>query len=67
MTLPNDVARCNGVGSDAEGWREGCSDCLRRTAARNERTWMIEPPEIIVFECASRLAPEELSHEPQPT
>lgn len=31
MTLPADVARCPGVG-DEEGWREGCCDCLRRTA-----------------------------------
>lgn len=22
--LPNDYARCNGVGDDVEGWREGC-------------------------------------------
>ncbi len=27
MTIPNDVARCAGSGSDADGWREGCEDC----------------------------------------
>ena len=31
--LPDDVARCAGVGNDAEGWREGCGRCLRRSAA----------------------------------
>lgn len=33
-TLSNDIARCPGVGDDTEGWREGCDDCLRRTAPR---------------------------------
>lgn len=28
--LPNDVARCAGVGDNDEGWREGCADCARR-------------------------------------
>ena len=33
--LPFDIARCPGVGSDAEGWRDGCETCLRRTAPGN--------------------------------
>ena len=33
-TLPNDVARCAGVGSDEEGWREGCDDVARRILTR---------------------------------
>lgn len=51
--LADDVARCDGVGSDdpSEGWREGCKNCLRRTAPRPERVNMMEPPPIIAFEC----------------
>ena len=49
--LPNDIARCGGVGSDEEGWREGCDTCLRRTAPRPEIVVMIAPPPIIAFEC----------------
>ena len=60
MTLPNDVARCPGVGSDAEGWREGCEDCLRRTTPPNPddmtAVWM-SPPPIIAFWCAYRIDP----------
>ena len=53
MTLPADVSRCAGVGSDAEGWREGCEDCLRRTSPPIDHPWVshISPPEIIVFFC----------------
>ena len=51
MKLTNDIARCDGVGSDDEGWREGCEFCLRRTADRSEATNVISPPEIIVFQC----------------
>lgn len=51
--LPNDVARCNGVGSDdpEEGWREGCETCLRRLAPRPDRCVMMGPPPILVFAC----------------
>ena len=49
--LPSDVARCRGVGSDAEGWREGCDTCLRRTSPVPETAWFVDPPAIIVFEC----------------
>ena len=31
MSLPNDVALCAGIGSDADGWFEDCEDCARRT------------------------------------
>lgn len=47
--LPADIARCPGVGSEEEGWREGCDKCLRRLAAPS-RYWM-EPPPIIAFWC----------------
>lgn len=52
-TLPADVARCPGFGSDAEGWRDGCDVCLRRTSqpADPTRAWQITPPAVIVFEC----------------
>lgn len=54
MSLPADVARCRGYGSDAEGWREGCEQCLRRTSPPAEHTWgqvWMEPPAIIAFWC----------------
>ena len=53
MTLPNDIARCPGVGSDAEGWRDGCERCLRRTAPPSDhpRVVRMQPPPIIAFEC----------------
>lgn len=50
MTLPADTARCPGVGSDAEGWRDGCESCLRRTAPPNDVEPM-SPPPIIAFWC----------------
>jgi hypothetical protein len=55
--LPNDVARCDGY--RAEGWREGCEDCLRRTAERDPKDWisMMAPPVIVGFECEARIAP----------
>ena len=56
MTLPNDVARCAGVGSDADGWRDGCEDCARRTAEATDGLVLhMPPPPIIVFECEFRL------------
>lgn len=59
MTLPHDIARCRGVGNDAEGWREGCEDCLRRTDPGNpDRQSYIKPPAIVVFECEYRMEPE---------
>ncbi len=59
MTLPNDVARCSGVG-DADGWREGCDDCQRRTHRPDAVVPMMQPPAVIAFECESRIEPESL-------
>jgi len=60
MTLPADYARCPGVGSDAEGWREGCETCLRRTSppADPERVWMMSPPAVVAFWCEFLIEPE---------
>lgn len=50
--LPNDVARCHGVGNDEEGWREGCEQCLRRIVPTiGDRAVYMTPPPIIAFEC----------------
>ena len=54
-TLPHDFDRCPGDGSDDEGWREGCEDCLRRTAPGGDQH--IKPPPIIAFECEYRIEP----------
>ena len=58
--LPADDARCPGSGSDADGWRDGCEDCQRRTDRSTFplNAWMA-PPLIVVFECEARIAPEE--------
>lgn len=58
MTLPNDVARCAGVGDDEEGWRDGCEDCDRRLAESTSAVtaWML-PPAIIAFSCEFRIEP----------
>lgn len=61
--LPSDMARCAGVGFQEDGewhWREGCEDCLRRTApwgCRPGGDVHMEPPPIIAFECEYRIAP----------
>ena len=60
-TLPAGVARCPGDGSLEDGkwhWREGCDDCLRRTAPGGENS--IASPVIIAFECEHRIGPGEL-------
>lgn len=31
--LPNDVARCAGIGDDAEGWHDDCEDCMRKVSS----------------------------------
>ena len=50
--LSNDIARCNGVGSDEEGFREGCDDCLRRTdKSTSDMQVYMTPPPIIAFWC----------------
>ena len=60
MKLHDDISRCDGVGFEEDGvwgWREGCEDCLRRTAPRPERVSLIQPPPIITFECEHRIEP----------
>jgi hypothetical protein len=47
--LSSDVARCAGVGSDEEGWREGCETCLRRITPGGHSHMC--PPPIITFFC----------------
>lgn len=61
MTLPNDVARCSGVGDDVEGWRDGCEDCARRLAESTGAVsaWMM-PPAIIAFWCEFRIDPSNV-------
>lgn len=50
--LPNDIARCAGIGSEEEGWREGCDICLRRLSPGDESHQnYLEPPWIVAFEC----------------
>lgn len=58
MSLPADKERCSGVETE-DGWREGCSDCLRRTDRSTFplNVWMAAP-EVIVGECEFRIAPE---------
>ena len=60
MTLPNDIARCDGDwvedGEDS-GWMPDCEHCLRRTAPRPERVDMILPPPIIAFQCEYLIEP----------
>ena len=55
MTLPKDIARCRGIGSDEEGWREGCDTCLRRLAIATDkpgaRVNNMQPPPIIALWC----------------
>jgi hypothetical protein len=60
--LPFDIARCKGAGSEEDGewyWREGCADCLRRTAPGHPE-WQVymSPPQIVAFECESYIEPE---------
>jgi hypothetical protein len=68
IRLPNDVARCDGVGFDENGswdWREGCETCLRRTSSRGDMMLIsfIHPPAIIAFECEFLIDPnDKLTH-----
>ena len=59
-TIPADIARCPGVGSDSEGWRDGCDVCLRRTAAPTDhpRVSHMQPPAVMVFECEFLIEPK---------
>ena len=57
-TLPGDVARCAGIGSDDEGWYEECETCLRRTAAPTDHPSQshMTPPSVITFFCPSYMS-----------
>jgi hypothetical protein len=57
--LPNDDARCNGYGSDEDGWRKGCEICVRRTAPRPGVYSLIPPPATVAFQCPRLIEPEE--------
>ena len=60
MILPADVARCPGVGSDAEGWREGCETCERRTLPPADPEMApMTPPAIIALWCEYRIGDDE--------
>ena len=51
-SLPDDAVRCAGVGSDIDGWRDGCDVCLRRLSpATRDFVSYIAPPPIIEFQC----------------
>ena len=58
MSLPDDIARCRGVGDDADGWREDCVNCLRRTTppTGHDQCWM-EPYPLLVFCCPWYMEP----------
>lgn len=58
-SLPDDIARCAGVGNDEEGWREGCETCLRRLAPGGHSHFM--PPPIIAFFCSHQIEAGERS------
>lgn len=67
--LAADIARCNGSATVEDGvqyWREGCETCLRRTAARPDRVWMIAPPAIVAFECEYLIEPNDQEEQSQP-
>jgi len=58
--LLNDIERCDGVGSDEDGWRVGCETCLRRTAPRPEEFWHMPPPADIDTKCPSLMEPKNV-------
>lgn len=61
MTLPADVSRCSGVGSDADGWLKECEDCLRRTSPPIDHPWVsyMQPPPEIGWICPYYIEPEK--------
>lgn len=55
-----EVLGCPGDGYREDGqwdWREGCSDCLRRTNP-DPGAGEVKPPPIIAFWCELRIAPD---------
>ena len=63
MTLPADIARCNGVQHNGQ-WREGCEGCSRRTSPvpphAHQARWM-SPPPMVTFECEGYIEPGTIS------
>lgn len=62
MTLPYNIARCEGVSFKEDGqidWRKGCEDCRRREPGRKQYQSYMVPPEIIAFWCEYRIEPIE--------
>ena len=58
-TLPADVHSCQGVGSDADGWRIGCETCERRTLPpADPELAPMTPPAIIAFWCEGLIEPQ---------
>lgn len=59
-SLPDDIARCPGVGNQEEGFMEDCETCERRTLppADPERVWWMTPPEVIAFWCEYLIEPK---------
>ena len=55
--IGNDIARCAGVGDDADGWREGCQHCQRRTTPGGPYTPHMEPPPIVALWCEYEIEP----------
>lgn len=62
MSLPFDIARCEGHGAGPSGHqlRQDCVNCQRRTAPRAEVQWFTSPPED--YPCPSRI-PGEGEHD----
>lgn len=60
-SLPDDVARCPGVGNKIDGWRDGCETCLRRLAPGG--SVHMEPPPLITFWCPFQIEAKGESNE----
>lgn len=52
-TLANDIARCPGVGNDADGWRDGCEDCLRTLVSGKLRVVVVSQTDVTVAKMRS--------------
>jgi hypothetical protein len=62
MSLPADIARCRGTGTDAGQPDGSCLDCERRTAGiadylAGKRGWWMAPP--TEQPCSERLEPRK--------
>lgn len=54
--LPNDIARCPGIGNDKDGWHRECNDCLRRTAPVTHWATQMSPPDTLPLQCEFRIS-----------